>query len=368
MVEQAPVRVGIIGAGVISGIYLQNAKRFPILDVVAVADLLKDRAAAKAAEYGVPNVLTVDELLASPEIDLVLNLTIPAAHADIALRAVEAGKSVYNEKPLTIELEDGQRLLDRAKEQGVLVGCAPDTFLGAGLQSCRLLIDSGAIGEPVAATAFMMGHGPESWHPDPAFFYQHGAGPLFDMGPYYLTALISLFGPIRRVTGSARASFAQRIIGSQPRAGETIEVSTPTHAAAVLDFAAGPIATFVTSFDVWSRETRIEIYGSDATLSVPDPNTFGGPVRIRRPNETEWEEVPLSHDYADNSRGLGLADLATAIRTGGSARASGDLAFHVLETMHAIYTASKQGQHIDLSHGVERPAPLTALNAVAELA
>ena len=356
----APVRVGIIGTGVISGIYLQNAKRFPILDVVAVADLFQDRAAAKAAEYGVPGVLTVDEMLASPDIDLVLNLTIPAAHADIALRAVEAGKSVYNEKPLTIELDEGQRLLDLAKVKGVLVGCAPDTFLGAGLQTCRQLIDDGVIGEPVAATAFMMGHGPESWHPDPGFFYQQGAGPLFDMGPYYLTALISLFGGIRRVTGSARASFPQRTIGSQPRAGEKIVVNTPTHSAAVLDFTTGPIATFVTSFDVWSRETRIEIYGSDATLAVPDPNTFGGPVRIRRPNEAEWEEVELTHDFADNSRGIGLADLATAIRTGGTARASGDLAFHVLETMHAIYQASDSGKHVDLTHQVERPEPLLA--------
>ncbi len=358
MGDQTPVRVGVVGCGVISDIYLENAKRFPILDVVACADRLPERAVAKAEQHGVPRTPSVADLLADPDIDLVLNLTIPAAHAEIALAAVEAGKSVYNEKPLTIELEDGRRLVEIAAAKGVRVGCAPDTFMGAGLQTCRKLIDEGAIGEPVAATAFMLGHGPESWHPDPNFFYQHGAGPLFDMGPYYLTALISLLGPIRRVTGAARASFAQRTITSAPKNGEIIDVNVPTHSAGVLDFAAGPIATFVTSFDVWSRENRIEIYGSEATLSLPDPNTFGGPVRLRRPNETEWEDVPLSHDYADNSRGLGLADMAEGIRSGKPHRASGDLALHVLETMHAVHAASREGRHIELASTVDRPAAL----------
>src|SRR5262249_34321774 len=253
--------------------------------------------------YGIPRACSVDDLLVDPEIELVLNLTIPVAHAEIALAAVEAGKSVYNEKPLTIELEDGRRLLERARAKGVRVGCAPDTFLGAGLHPCRKLIDDGAIGEPVAATAAMLCHGHEHWHPDPAFYYQPGGGPLFDMGPYYLTALVSLLGSVRRVTGSARASFAQRTITSKPRAGETIEVRVPTHTAAVLDFAAGPIATFVTSFDVWARENRIEIYGSEGTLAVPDPNNFGGPVHLRRAAAADWEEVLLTHCYADNSRG-----------------------------------------------------------------
>jgi predicted dehydrogenase len=360
MGDQAPVRVGVVGCGVISDIYLENAKRFPILDIVACADLVPERAAAKAEKYGVPRTPSVADLLADPEIDLVLNLTIPAAHAELALAAVESGKSVYNEKPLTIELEDGRRLVELASAKGVRVGCAPDTFMGAGLQTCRKLIDEGKIGEPVAASAFMLSHGPESWHPDPNFFYQHGAGPLFDMGPYYLTALVSLLGPIRRVTGSARASFAQRTITSTPRSGEKIDVRVPTHAAAVLDFAAGPVATFVTSFDVWGRANSIEIYGSEGSMALPDPNTFGGPVRLRRPDATEWEDLPLTHDYADNSRGLGLADMAEGIRNGNPHRASGDLALHVLETMHAVHNASREGRHIELTSTVDRPAALTA--------
>jgi predicted dehydrogenase len=363
MDDRGSVRVGLVGCGTISGVYLENARRFPILEVVACADLVPERAAARAAEYGIPNTCAVEELLADPGIDVVLNLTIPAAHAEVALAAVERGKSVYNEKPLTIDLGDARRLLAGAAAKEVRVGCAPDTFLGAGLQTCRRLIDEGAIGEPVAATAAMLCHGHENWHPDPAFYYQRGGGPLFDMGPYYLTALVALLGPVRRVTGSARASFPTRTVTSKPRSGETIRVEVPTHVAAVLDFASGPIATLVTSFDVWARENRIEIYGSEGTLAVPDPNTFGGPVRLRHAGQTRWRDVPLSHDHADNSRGLGLADLATALRTDRPQRASGELAFHVLEVMHAVHRASAEARHIELTTVVERPAPLPTLGS-----
>ncbi|HKG27353.1 MAG TPA: Gfo/Idh/MocA family oxidoreductase [Thermomicrobiales bacterium] len=358
MGDRAPVRVGLVGCGFISRTYLENAARLPILDVVACADLVPKRAAALAAEFGIPRSCSVDELVADPEVEVVLNLTIPVAHAEIALAAVEAGKSVYNEKPLTIELADGRRLIELAAAKGVRVGCAPDTFLGAGLQTCRKLIDEGVIGEPVAANASMLCHGHEHWHPDPAFYYQPGGGPLFDMGPYYLTALVSLLGPVRRVAGSARASFAQRTITSRQRAGQIIDVQVPTHTTAILDFAAGPIATFVTSFDVWARESRIEIYGSEGTLAVPDPNKFGGPVRIGRPGATEWEDVSVSHGYADNSRGLGLADMAEGLRNGRPHRASGELALHVLETMHAVHDASREGRHVELTSCVDRPAPL----------
>jgi predicted dehydrogenase len=353
------VGIGVIGCGNISGIYLKNASRFPILEVRACADLDLDRARARAAEFGVPRACSVAELLADPGIELVVNLTIPAAHAEIALAAVAAGKSVYNEKPLAIALADGRRLLAEATARGVRIGGAPDTFLGAGLQTCRRLIDGGAIGEPVAATAFVLGHGPESWHPDPEFFYQIGAGPLFDMGPYYLTALVALLGPVRRVTGSARASFAQRTIGSKPRFGQKIDVNVPTHSAAVLDFASGPIVTLVTSFDVWTRETRIELFGSDGTMALPDPNTFGGPVSIRKPGATEWLDEAVTGDYADNSRGLGVADLAQALREGRAHRASGELMLHVLEIMHAIHRASDEGRHVELTTSVARPEPLT---------
>jgi predicted dehydrogenase len=352
-----PVRVGLIGCGFISEIYLKNAARFEAFEIVACADAMPERAWARADEFGIPVVMTVPELLAAPEIEVVLDLTTPDAHAAIAQAALNAGKGVYNEKPLAIALDDGARLVETAREAGLRLGAAPDTFLGAGLQTCLQAIDDGLIGEPVAATAFMLNHGPERWHPHPDFYYQIGAGPLFDMGPYYLTALVALLGPIRRVTGSARASQPERVIGSQPRAGERIPVMVPTHFAAVLDFTSGPIATLVTSFDVWASETpRIEIYGTAGSLSVPDPNTFGGPVRVRLAGEEAWREIPITLPYADNSRGLGLADMASALRSGFPHRASGELAYHVLEVMHAVETASRDGRHVVITSAPERPA------------
>jgi predicted dehydrogenase len=248
-------------------------------------------------------------------------------------------------------------MLDLAASRGLRVGGAPDTFLGAGLQTCRKLIDDGWIGTPVAATAFMLGRGPENWHPNPAFFYQPGAGPMFDMGPYYLTALVALLGPVRRVTGAARISFEERVVTAGQNYGMHIPVTTPTHVAGVMEFAAGPVATLVTSFDVWGANVpRIEIYGSEGSLSVPDPNTFGGPVRVHR-YDGEWGEVPLTHGFAENSRGLGVADMATAMRSGRPHRASGELAYHVLDLMHAFHDAAREGRHIELASTAARPAP-----------
>jgi predicted dehydrogenase len=354
----ARANVGIIGCGNISDTYFKNCAKFENLRVAACADLDASRAAAKAATYNI-RALTVPDLLNDPEVDLVINLTVPQAHTEVNLAALAAGKHVYTEKPLAVAREDGRRTLEAAQTKGLRVGSAPDTFLGAGLQTCRKLIDDGVIGEPVAATAFMLGHGPESWHPDPEFFYKAGAGPMFDMGPYYLTALISLLGPVRRVTGSARISFAERTITSQPHYGKKIVVETPTHLAAVLDLTRGPVATLITSFDVWGGNVpRIEIYGSEGSLSVPDPNTFGGTIKLRRANAKEWEDVAYTHGYAQNSRGLGTADLAQAIASGRPHRASGALAYHVLDIMHAVHEASREGRHIELTSGVERPAPL----------
>ena len=351
-------RVGVIGCGNISGIYLTNCRKLPGLELVACADLDMARAWAKAAEHAI-RAAAVDELLAAPDIDLVINLTVPAVHAEVSMSALAAGKHIYTEKPLATRRADGAATLALAREKGLRVGSAPDTFLGGGLQTCRKLIDDGAIGEPVAAVAFMTGHGPEGWHPDPEFFYKPGAGPMFDMGPYYLTALVSLLGPITRVTGSARSSFPERTIGSGPNQGQTIAVETPTHVAGVLDFAGGAVATIITSFDVWAANLpRIEIYGSEGSLSVPDPNTFGGPVRIRLAKDKAWRDVPLTHGYTENSRGLGVADMAGAIREDRPHRASGELAYHVLDVMAAFEDASITGRHVAITSGPPRVAAL----------
>ncbi len=353
------VKVGIIGCGNISSIYLTMGKALPILEPVACADIDLDRARARATEYGIPRACTVEELLADPSIEIVINLTVPRVHAEVALRAVAAGKSVYNEKPLAITREDGQRLLHEAGQKGVRVGCAPDTFLGASLQTCRKVIDDGLIGEPIAATGFMMGHGPESWHPDPEFFYQVGGGPMFDMGPYYLTAFIALIGPIRRVTGSARITSPTRTVTSQPKHGTAIAVHTATHIAGVLDFHNGAVGTLITSFDVWGHHLpNLEIHGTAGSLSVPDPNNFGGTVRLRRADEREWQDVPLSFGYAENSRGVGVADMAYALRSGRAHRANGEMAYHVLDIMHAFHDASASGKHVELVSTCSRPQPL----------
>ena len=367
--DDTTVKVGVIGCGKISDVYLENCRASREVEVVACADLDEERARAKAAEHGVPEAPSVGDLLAHPGVDVVLNLTVPQAHATVTLAALREGKSVHTEKPLAIELGDARRTLEEARERDLRVGCAPDTFLGGGLQTCRRLIDEGAIGEPVAATALMLGHGPEDWHPDPAFFYQYGAGPMFDMGPYYLTALATLVGPVRRVTGSARATFPERTITSEPKHGEKIEVNTPTHVAGVMDFENGCVGTVVTSFDVWTEYVpRIEIYGTEGTIRVPDPNTFGGPVRLWPAGADGWTDVPLTHGHAENSRGIGLMDLARALRHGWPHRASGELGYHVLEIMHAFHTASEEGMHVEVRSSFERPAPLPAENLFWEAA
>lgn len=355
------VKVGVIGCGVISGIYLKSLQRFTRLEVVACADLVLERAQARAAEFQIPKACLPEELLADPAVEIILNLTIPQAHAAVAIQALEAGKAVYNEKPLAIRLADGLRILEIAKRKGLLVGSAPDTVLGGGIQTCRQLIDDGWIGQPVAATAFMMSSGHESWHPDPAFYYQDGGGPMFDMGPYYLGALINLLGPVRRVTGAARITFPERTITSESKRGTKIEVKVPTHVAGIMDFASGAVGTIITTFDVQAASLpHIEIYGTTGTLLVPDPNGFGGPVRIKRAGATAWSEVPLTHTYTEEARGLGVADMAHALRSGRPHRANGELAYHVLEIMHAFHESSAQGRHIVLTSTCARPQPMQA--------
>ncbi|MEH6994523.1 Gfo/Idh/MocA family oxidoreductase [Neobacillus drentensis] len=353
------MKVGIIGTGNISGIYLESPKTMPVLDIVACADLDVDRAKAQAEKYGVPKGYSVEDLLADPEIELVINLTIPGAHFEVCKKVLEAGKHVYVEKPLSIDLKDGEELIKLAKEKGLRIGGAPDTFLGGGHQTCRKLIDDGWIGEPIAATAFMLGGGPEDWHPNPDFFYQKGGGPMFDMGPYYLTAFVNLIGPVKRVTGSARVTFPERTILSEPKYKEKIQVEIPTHIAGVLDFENGAIATLVTSFDIkaGSDLPNIEIYGTEGTMKVHDPNYFGGEISVRRHGASEWTEIPLSHGFSENSRGIGAADMAFAILNNRNHRASGELALHVLEIMHAIHEASEKGEHVYLKNRCARPEP-----------
>ncbi len=354
------VNVGIIGCGNISPLYFRACKSLEILNLVGCADLDMSRAEARAREFDT-RAFSVEALLAHPDVQIIINLTIPKAHGEVGIAALEAGKSVYNEKPLAPSREEAQRMIALAQAKGLRVGGAPDTFMGAGIQTCRELIDKGAIGEPVAATAFMMGHGHESWHPDPEFYYQPGGGPMFDMGPYYLTALVTLIGPVKRVTGSARITFPERTITSQPKRGQTIAVRVPTHVAGVLDFASGAIGTIVTSFDVWKHSMPcIEIYGSEGSLQVPDPNSFGGPVRIAKAGEKEWTDVPLTRPYSRQSRGLGVADMAYAMQSGRPHRANSALTYHVLDIMHAIHDASNAGQHIPIESVCERPAPLPA--------
>lgn len=354
----AKVKVGIIGCGNIFPAYIKGSRAFDILDIVACADMDVARAQARAQEFNIPHAYTVSELLADPAIEIVINLTVPQAHAEVTLAILNAGKHAYGEKPLALTREQGQQILATASAKGLRVGSAPDTFLGGGIQTARKVIDDGLIGRPIAATACMAGHGPESWHPNPEFYYKLGGGPMFDMGPYYLTALINLMGPIRRVTGSTQISFPERIATSKEKNGLKIAVEVPTYVAGIMDFASGAVGTIITSFDTWSHNLPlIEIYGSEGSLSVPDPNTFGGKVQIRRWDEREWREISLSHSD-ETGRGIGVADMAYGIRTGRPHRASGELAFHVLDLMQSFHEASSQDKHVLVGSTVIQPAAL----------
>ena len=348
-------KVGIVGCGSISGIYFKAGETYKNdIEIVACADLVHERAKEKAREHGVPKACTTEKLLNDPDVEIVVNLTVPKAHSEVGLAALKAGKSTYGEKPLTVTREDGKEMLKIATEKGLRVGAAPDTFMGSGGQTCRKLIEEGAIGEPVGATAFMLCHGHESWHPSPEFYYEKGGGPMFDMGPYYLTALVNLLGPVKRVTGATKISFPTRTITSEAKYGKVIEVETATHIAGTMDFANGAVGTITTSFDVWAaKHPPIEIYGTEGTIAVPDPNGFGGSVMLWRRGAGDWLDVPWTH--AENHRGFGLADMAAGIRSGRPHRASGELAYHVLDLMHAFHDASDQGKHIEMQSTCAQP-------------
>jgi len=352
-----PVGVAVIGAGVISDAYLKNLTSFPDVNVLGIADIDVPRAAAAAEKYGVPQSGDVAAVLANPDVELVVNLTIPAAHVSVATAALKAGKHIYGEKPLTLERDAGQSLLDQAAAAGLRIGNAPDTFLGAGLQSTQRLIASGAIGEPLSALTAMQSPGPESWHPSPEFLFQYGAGPLWDIGPYYLTTLVQMFGAVDRVAAASRKGKAERVIGSGPKAGTRFAVEVPTHTTALIEFEAGQVSTTVLSFDSpLGRHGFVEITGSEATLRAPDPNNFDGVIRIRKLGADAWEELPA--EGATIGRGLGVLEMARALRAGVPHRASGELAFHVVDTMSAIGESGERGEFVTVASSCSSPAPL----------
>lgn len=359
-----PLRVGIVGAGNISSIYCENLSKFPSTQLVAIADLNPAPAQAQAEKYGIES-RSVDALIDSSDIDLILNITIPAAHGSVGLRALKAGKHVYNEKPLAVSKAEAQEMLTLANGTGLRVGCAPDTFLGAVHQTVRHLIDDGAIGVPVAVHGFMTSRGVESWHPNPEFFYKPGAGPMLDMGPYYLTAFINMFGPIQRLASLTRTTFPERTITSEPLKGQVITVETPTTFVSALQFASGVVGQLTTSFDTYGfiNQPNIIVYGSEGTMHVPDPNSFNGwneessKIHITRGGENQ--EVKVSDlPFKNNSRGLGILDMAHAIAEGRNHRASGELAFHVLDAMLSSIDSGAEGRFIDLETQPVQPSAI----------
>lgn len=351
------VKIGVLGTGAISGIYFKNlTKVFTEVEVVAVCDLFAEKAEAAAKEYKIPRVYkTMEELLADEEIEIILNLTRPNEHYKTTKAALLSGKHVYSEKPLAAVYEEGTELAALAREKGLLLGGAPDTFLGAGIQTCRKLIDDGFIGDVIGAQAQMVCHGHESWHPAPEFYYQTGGGPMMDMGPYYMTALVNLVGRVKRVSGLCGKGFSQRVITSEPKRGTVVDVEVPTHTAGLLQFENGAIGTVLTTFDVYyDRQAFLEIYGTRGTLRVPDPNGFGGGVSLLRPEDGSFKEMPLLFGYAGNSRGLGVADMAKALRTGRKFRADVQQTLHVLEILTSFEKSSREGRCLELTSPYER--------------
>jgi predicted dehydrogenase len=358
--------IGFIGTGNISSAYLRAITSheamagFPVLDIKGLADMRPEASQARAAEFGLAS-MSIDEMLASPDIQLIVNLTIPRAHVEVGLKCLAAGKHVYSEKPLGITYAEGRKLLDAANKTGLRIGSAPDTFLGGSHQQARAVVDSGALGQLVGGTAFMQAPGHEAWHPDPAFYYDIGGGPVLDMGPYYITDLVNLLGPVARVSAMASRLRLQRPVLSEPKKGQIMDVKVDTHVTGSLGFANGAIVQVGMSFDVAGhKHVPLELYGTDASLIVPDPNFFGGDVELKkRGRDEEWSKVEVTQPYADgNYRSLGVADMATGILENRPHRANGDLALHVLEVMEAFETASRDGRTVDIKTPVTRPEPL----------
>jgi predicted dehydrogenase len=365
------LRVGLIGCGNISDIYLINAALFRDIEFVACADLRVEAAQKQAAKYGLDK-RSIDELLASDDVDIILNLTIPDAHAGVSMAAIEAGKHVYSEKPFATRLADGVTLAETARAKGLRVGCAPDTVLGAAVQEARRRIDAGEIGKPLLGTAAVLGHGMEAWHPNPEFFFKPGAGPVFDMGPYYLSTLVTLLGAVDSVVALSQAGFEERVVTTEgsPFKGQRIKVETPTSVQALLSFKSGTQITFMASWDVWAHgQLPLEFHGTLASLRMPDPNWFGGEVSLapaRQPweshttngsrfGEPNWpKDAPRNANY----RGLGLADMARGITDNRPHRANGEIGLHIVAVMEGILTAAAENRRVVIEQSCERPASL----------
>jgi predicted dehydrogenase len=351
------MRVGIAGCGVISRQYARNAPAFDAFEIVACADLMPEAAEALAAEFGYA-ALPVDELIAGGAVDIVLNLTPPPVHVDLVREALAAGKHVYSEKPLAITVDEAGELVEEAERRGLCLGCAPDTFLGGPYQTARALIDEGAIGQPLSVNGTMLAGGQSSWHPNPDIFYADGAGPLLDMGPYYLTAIVSLLGPVRRVAGFASTRVSERAIEIGPRAGERFVAHTPTHTSALLELEGGVTGSLVASFEAPDQYVgELFVDGSTGSLALPDPNGFAGPVRLRNGRDG-WRDVPHGARGGRDARGIGLQDLVESILEGRAPRASGRLAHHVVDVARSVLAAAEQGRTLDVGTRVDRPAAL----------
>jgi len=355
------IRIGFVGVGCISGIYLKNLTNlFREVEIIGVCDLIRERAEKAVEEYKIPKLYEdMYELFRDPDVDIVLNITRPYEHYEVTKQALLHGKHVYSEKPLSPDLNEARELVALAQEKGLMLGGAPDTFMGSGIQTARHLIDSGFIGTPIGGSAQFITKGPEDWHPDPEFVYQYGGGPLFDMGPYYVTALINLLGAVDSVSGMAKITCPERPILSEKKYGTIMKVDVPTYVMGTMRFKSGAIANMFMSFDVNHEQyCKLEIYGTEGTLIVPDPNCFDGEVLLRRGRESEYAAMPRIFNYKENSRGLGLADMAKALQTGRPWRANYEQQLHVVEVMSAFYTSSDKETNVRIESPYERRMPM----------
>ncbi len=367
------VKIGFVGVGNIAKkIYLKNlTEMFKEVEIIGVCDLEREKAEYAVEEYNIPKLYNdMYELFNDPDVDIVLNLTRPYEHYEVTKQALLHGKHVYTEKPLSPDLNEAKELVELAKEKNLLLGGAPDTFMGSAIQTCRYLIDNGYIGQPIGGQGRFVSRGPEHWHPDPEFVYEYGGGPMFDMGPYYITAFVNLLGAVDEVAGMAKKSYSQRPILSEKKYGKIMDVEVPTYVMGTLRFKNGAIASLFTTFDVSNTNPDapcIEIYGSEGSIVVPDPNCFNGKIMVRRGREEEIYELPSIFNYNVNSRGLGVSDMAKALQTGRSFRANYQQLLHVTEIMSAFYTSSETGKFVKIESEYEREKPMVKTELVGIL-